>query len=69
MKAITVLRENFGLAKQDYYYYYYYKPADYITKYKTTEWLFVRARTDRILAIRTAYNHVTIQVASRDKLR
>ena len=34
-----------------------------------TEWLFVRARTDRILAIRTAYDHVTIQVASRDKLR
>ena len=33
------------------------------------EWLFVRARTDRILAIRTAYDHVTIQVASRDKLR
>ena len=33
-----------------------------------TEWLFVRARTDRILAIRTAYDHVTIQVASRDKL-
>ena len=33
-----------------------------------TEWLFVRARTDRILAIRTAYDHVTIQVVSRDEL-
>ena len=34
-----------------------------------TEWLFVRARTDRILAIRTACDHVTIQVASCDKLK
>ena len=34
-----------------------------------TEWLFVRAHTDRILAICTAYDHVTIQVTSRDKLR
>ena len=25
-----------------------------------TEWLFVRARTDRILAIRTAHDHETI---------
>ena len=34
-----------------------------------TEWLFVRARTDRILAIRTAYDHVTMQVASREMTR
>ena len=34
-----------------------------------SEWLFVRARTNRILAIRTEYDHVTIQGASRDKLR
>ena len=34
-----------------------------------SEWLFVRARTDRILAIRTAYDHATIQVVSRDEFR
>ena len=34
-----------------------------------TDWLFVWVRTDRIFAIRTVYDHVTIQVASRDKLR
>ena len=36
---------------------------------KNTEWLFIRARTNRILAICTVYDHVTIQVALRDKLR
>ena len=35
-----------------------------------SEWLFVRARTDRIQAIRMAYDHVTYStVVSRENLR
>ena len=42
---------------------------DITCRINLTEWLFVRARTDRILATCTVYDYVTIRVASRDKLR